>query len=193
MRSAGSQSMLAPSPKKLRFSSQAEVASANARLVTASVRPRRRSAGSPMSRATAAPASAPSTTEGTRSHPRRAVRGASHRSTDAHEGHLAEADLTGPTGEHDQRQTDDREDQDRRREVRCGSVRGTRARRAAPRRRRGSPPSARRAPPAAARARGGTGRTSRAACQVETSGDRSLRTCVTSKATTTTTKRIGST
>ena len=73
IRAGGSQSKRAPSPKNCGLSSHAVVMSENDRVITAMVSPRRRSTGSPISVATAAPTSPAPSRPSPRSQPQRAV------------------------------------------------------------------------------------------------------------------------
>ena len=92
-----------PAPKKLRFSSQVDVTSANARDVTPNVRPRFRIAGRPMRVATTAPATPAISKPIERSQPEPSRDGPGDRGADPSERDLPEADVPGPPGQHDQR------------------------------------------------------------------------------------------
>ena len=119
MRSAGSQSKRWPGPKKLRFSSHDDVASANARLDHRERQPAPPQRGQPDQSATPAPTRPAITRAGTRSHSRRAVSAPADGGADADERHLPEAHLAAQAGQHDERQPDDREHDDPRGEVRA--------------------------------------------------------------------------
>ena len=128
----GSRPVSGSTPSQLRLTSQFSTNTANASVVTARYRPGMRSAGIPMSTATAAPTSTP---ERDGDAPRHVVQAETtavadqlhgDEAADRREAELAERQLARPPAEDRERATGDREDQHARPEERLRRLRGER-------------------------------------------------------------------